>query len=140
MFFSNTITNRKARENRRLGNEEEVKRFMKLVQMFRAQAKATITLFLVGGVDVIANILIPVMYAVISVSVESNKRIYFERFLMHPIQFCLLLSHPVLYGLYMKKIRKRLPNCTTCLGQWTIRHNRVDILHQQGPTVMNATS
>ena len=136
-----TITNRKARENRRLGNEEEAKRFTKLVQVFQTQVKATITLFLVGGVDVIANIMIPVMYAVIYVSVEPNKIIYFEQFLMYPIQFCLLLSHPVLYGLYMKKIRKRLPNCTGCLGQWTIRHNRVGVLHQQqGPTVMNATS
>ena len=56
------LSNRKARENCRLGNEEEVKRFEKLVQLLRAQAKATITLFLIGGIDVIANILIPTLY------------------------------------------------------------------------------
>ena len=58
------ITNRKAKENQRLGNEEEMKKFKKLSQEIWAQAKATITIFLVGGIDVIANILYIVTYAV----------------------------------------------------------------------------
>ena len=71
-----TISNRKAKENERLGNEEEVKRFRKFVQEIRAQAKATITLLLVGGIDVMANILIPVIYTVIGTLVEPSKQNY----------------------------------------------------------------
>ena len=57
-----TLSNRKAAENQRLGNEEEVKKFKDLLQEVRAQVKANITLFLVGGIDVIANILQTVTY------------------------------------------------------------------------------
>ena len=125
-----TVSNRKAEENKRLGNEEEAKRFTKLVQVFRTQTKATITVFIVGGIDVIANILIPITYTVILLSLEPSERIYYEQFVMHPMQFCLLLSHPVLYGLFIKKIRKRLPiaRCTACLRRWIARHNRVGVL------------
>ena len=124
-----TISNRKAKENQRLGNEE--KRGKKLVQVFQEQAKATTMLFLVGGIDVIANILLPVTYVVLGRSVDPDKHIYFLQFLMHPIETGVLLSQILVYGLYMKKIRKRLPKCTTCHGQWTICHNRVGVLHQQ---------
>ena len=124
-----TISNRKAKENQRLGNEE--KRSKKLVQVFQERAKATTMLFLVGGIDVIANILLPVTYVVLGRSVDPDKHIYLLQFLMHPIETGVLLSQILVYGLYMKKIRKRLPKCTTCHGQWTIRHNRVGVLHQQ---------
>ena len=124
-----TISNRKAKENERLGNEEKGSK--KLLEVFRAQAKATTVLFLVGGIDVMADILLPVMYAVINTVVEPNKLIYTGPFLIYPIEMGVTLSQILAYGLYMKKIRKRLPKCTGCHGQWTIRHNRVVVLHQQ---------
>ena len=46
-----TLSNGKAAENQRLGNEDEAKNFKTLLQEVQAQAKATITLFLVGGID-----------------------------------------------------------------------------------------
>ena len=130
-----TVSNRKAKENERLGNEEEVKKFKKLRQLFWAQSKATITLLLVGGIDVIANMLIPLTYVVISVSVEEpSMKVYIEQFFLYPLKSALLLSHPLVYGLYMKKIRRRLPCCTAhCQCPWTTRHSRVTTLHQQPP-------
>ena len=107
-----TISNRKAKENERLGNEDEVKRFQKLLQLLCTQAKPTVTLLLIGGIDVIGNILIPFLYAAIGISVDLSKVVYFKHFLMYPLSMSLLLSHPLVYGLYMKKIRRRLPNCT----------------------------
>ena len=62
-----TITTRKAEENKRLGNEEE-KRLNKLVKTFQAQIKTTITLFLVGGIDVMADILLPIMYVAFGIT------------------------------------------------------------------------
>ena len=71
-----TLSNREAAENQRLGNEDKVKKFKDLLQEVRAQAKVTITLFLVGGIDAFANILQTVIYAVIETSVEPNKKMY----------------------------------------------------------------
>ena len=102
----------KAKENERLGNEDEVKRFQKLVQLLHRQAKPTITLLLVSGIDVIGNILIPFMYVAIAISVDPSKVVYFKHFLMYPLSMFLLASHSLVYGLYMKKIRRRLPSCT----------------------------
>lgn len=42
-----------------LRNEEVVKKFMKLQQELRSQVRAAITLFLVSGIDVLANLLLP---------------------------------------------------------------------------------
>ena len=124
------ITNRKARENDRLTNEE-AKRFEKLAQMLRAQVKPTVTLFLVGGIDVMANIMIPILYVVIGLSVKQLTKVYIEQFFLYPLRSSLLLSHPLVYGFYMKKIRDRFPNCMAWCYQRNIRNNRVVPLHQQ---------
>ena len=71
-----TILNRKATENQRLGNEEEVKRSKNRLQEVRAQAKASITLFIVGGIDVIANILQTILFLAIDALADPNNRVY----------------------------------------------------------------
>ena len=124
------ISNRKARENDRLGNEQ-MKRLERLVKLLRAQAKATITLFVVGGIDVVANILIPTLYVVIGLSVDPLTKVYIEQFFLYPLRSSLLLSHPLVYGLYMSKIRKRLPLCTVCERKWKTRRSKVVTLHRQ---------
>ena len=127
------ISNRKVKENERLGNEEEVKKSKKLLKEVQAQAKTTITVFVVGGIDIIASILLPIVYVLIGILVEPDNY-YIIQLLTHPLEACVLLSHPLLYGFYMKKIRRRIPLCTTynCHRRWIIhRHNRVGILHQQ---------
>ena len=134
------LSNRKAAENQRLGNEE-VKKFKTLLQEVRGQAKATITLFIVGGIDVIANILQTVIYVAIDALVEPNMKTYISMFSYQLIEACFYLSRTLVYGLYMKKIRNRLPNWMTCYRQWITRHNRVGILHQRPQrTVNNATN
>ena len=136
-----TISNRKAKENQRLGNEEEVKRFKNLLQEVRAQVNTTITLFIVGGIGVIGNILLPVIYVIIDTSVEPSKKVYVLRFSLQFIEACVFLSQILVYGYCTKKIRKRLPNCTIFHRQWFTRHNRVGIMHQRPePAVNNATT
>ena len=73
-----------------MGNEEEVKKFEKLLQELRAQVKATITLFLVGGIDILANMLLPGVYAAIDTWAGSNN-IYLIQFLTYPIEVCIIL-------------------------------------------------
>ena len=132
-----TLSNRKAAENQRLGNEEEVKKFKTLLQEVRGQAKATITLFIVCGIDVIANILQIVTFAAIEMLVEPNKKLYALIFSYALIGTCVFLSEIMVYGLYIKKIRNRLPNWMVCYRQWITRHNRVGILHQRTRAAVN---
>ena len=73
LYYQVTISNRKAEENQRLGNEEQVKKFKKFLKEIRAQAKPTMTLFLVGGIDILADVLLIFTYALINISLESNK-------------------------------------------------------------------
>ena len=135
-----TISNRKAAENQRLGIEK-AKRSKNLLQAVRAQAKATITLFIVGGIDVIANILQTVIYVAIDALVEPNMKTYISMFSYQLVETCFYLSRTLVYGFYIKKIRNRLPNWMVCYRQWITRHNRVGILHQQPQrTVNNATN
>ena len=131
------VSNKKAKENQRLGNEVEVKKFKKLSQEIRAQAKATITIFLVGGIDVIANILQVVAYAVTETLIGSNKKMYILIFSFQLMGTSFLLFRILMYGLYMKKIRNRLPNWMVCYRQWIARHNRVGILRQQPQVTIN---
>ena len=129
-LYKVVITNRKARENEEL-TTKEAKRFRNLAQMLRAQIKPTITLFLAGGVDVMANIMIPVLYLVIGFSVDPLTKVYIEQFFLYPLRSSLLLSHSLVYGFYMKRIRKRLPNCKAGCYQRNILKSRVVTLHQQ---------
>ena len=131
------ISNRKAAENERLGNQEEARRFKKLSKLSLVQSKATITLLLAGGIDAIANMLIPFAYVVISLSVQPNAKVYVEQFVLHPLRSALLLSHSLVYGLYMKKIRDRLPRCTVCQRQQSISHSRVTSLRQRARPIAN---
>ena len=111
LLYKVVISNRKAKKNNMLGNEEEAKRFQKLVQLLCAQVKPTTSLLLVGSVDVIGNILNSVIFImIIRVSVaEPNLALYLQHFLFYPTNTALLIFHPLEYALYMKKIRGRLP-------------------------------
>ena len=131
LYYTVIVSNRKAKENERLGNEEETKKFKKLIQLLRSQVKPTVTLLLVGGIDVIGNVLISSMYTTVKVSTQPNTTFYLERFLMYPINMSLLIFHPLVYGLYMKKIRNRLPKCVFCPRLWYTQRSRVVTLRRQ---------
>ena len=128
------VSNKKAKENQTLGNEqtEETKQLVKLAKLLRAQVKPTITLLLIGGIDIIGNLLITLVFVVTVSLLEYSERIYVRLLLVYPLSSFLLAAHPLVYGLYMKKIRRRLPSCTGCLQrQWTTRQSRVVTLHPQ---------
>ena len=131
LYYQVWVSNRKAKENERLGNEEEAKKFQKLIQLLRMQMKPTITLLIVGGIDVIGNVLIAFAYTTIKVSIEPNTSFYLEQFLMYPVSVSLLICHPLVYGLYMKKIRRRLPSCVSCPNMCATQRSRVVTLHRQ---------
>ena len=106
LHYKITISNRKAEENQRLGNEEQVKKFKKLLKEVRTQAKPTMTLFLVGGIDILADIFLTFAYAAIEAYVEPDKKLYVLRISFGVMEPCVFLSQILVYGCYMKKIRK----------------------------------
>ena len=79
------LSSRKAKENEKLGNEEEAKQFKKLSQLLHARVKPTITLVMVGGIDIIGNFIISLMYIAIKHCVRPNVSFYLEQFLMYSI-------------------------------------------------------
>ena len=125
LFYQVTKSNRKLKQNERLGCEEEAKGFTKLVQLFRSQSKTTTALLVVGGIDVVANIFIPIVYVAFSFSADGTTNIYLHQFLMYPIESSLLLSHSLTYGIYMKKIRRRLPRFNICQTLCPNHHSQV---------------
>ena len=109
-----------------------MKRSKNQLQEVRAQAKATITLFIVGGIDVIANILQTVLFLAIDALADPNNRVYLLLFSYILIESCFHLSRPLVYGLYINKIRNRLPSWMVCYQQLIIRrNNRVGIVNRQ---------
>ena len=102
------------------------------LQEVRAQAKAIITLFIVGSIDVIANILQTVLFLAIDALADPNNRVYLLPFTYILIDSCFHLSQALVYGLFIKKIRNRLPSWMVCYRQLIIRrNNRVGIVYRQ---------
>ena len=130
LYYKVYESNRKAKENERLGNEEEVRKFEKLIRLLRMQMKPTITLLLVGGIDVIGNVLISFLFTMLfTSSADPNTFHYLAQFLMDPLITSLSVCHPLVYGYYMKKIRNRLPKCA-CPRLWNTQRSKVVRLHQ----------
>ena len=109
----------------------KLKKFRKLLKEIRAQAKPTMTLFLVGGIDILTDILLTFAYAAIEAYVEPDKRLYVLQFSFEVMESCVFLSQILVYGYYTKKIWNRLPNWMVCYRRWFARRNSVGILHQQ---------
>ena len=137
LFHKVAESKRKARENKTQGNEEEATRFGKIMRLLRSQSKATITLSIVGGIDVVANIFICITYILLNHLAEDTVNIYIHEFLMYPIESAVLLSHSLTYGIYTKEIRARLPKLKICRRLWPTCPRRVS---QIVPTATNQSA
>jgi len=112
LFYKVHQSNKKAEENMRMGSsgEEETKRLNKLVQMLRLQTKTAISLLMLGGIEGISNVLVPVMHMLFK-RLGLTGELYATQFLSYIMHGCIRLSHSLIYGFYMKQIRERLPKC-----------------------------
>ena len=103
-------------------------RYAKLVQLLRSHLKPTITVLVVGGIDIIANTVLCNGYVKLSHSAEDTTNIDMEQFLMYPLESAVLLSHSLTYGIYMKEIRAGLPKIKICRRLWPMCPRRVNEL------------
>ena len=125
LFYKAAASKRKARKNKTHGNQEKTARYTKLVQLLRSHLKPTITVLVVGGIDVIANTVLCIRYVKLSHSAEDTTNIDMEQFLMYPLESAVLLSHSLTYGIYMKEIRAGLPKIKICQRPWPMCPRRV---------------
>ena len=132
LYYKVRQSNKKAEENMRTGSagQEETSRLNKLVKKLRSQTKTAITLLLLGGIDGIANVLIPLIHIVVISKLGPTGRLYAVQFLSYTLQSCVPISHSLVYGFYMKQIRQRLPQYNICRCLHYPRHSRVIVLNQ----------
>ena len=80
----------------------------RLVEILQEQIKPTLSVFIAGGVDGTLNILFVIIFIMASSDASSMASLYVVQFILMSVQLCQSLSHILSYGLYNKKIRKRL--------------------------------
>ena len=131
LFYKVHQSNKKAKENMRTGSsgEEETTRLKKLVQMLRLQTKTAISLLMLGGIEGIANILVPVLHASLR-RLAPTGELYAAHFLSYTMHSSIRLSHSLVYGMYMKQIRQKLPHYNICPCPQLPRRSRVIVLRQ----------
>ena len=128
-----TQSSRKTEENETLGNEEEARRHKTLTQLLKAKTGTTMTLILIASIDVIGNMLILLAHVVVIVSAGPNKEMYIKHFLLYPLKSTIVLLHPLVYGLCMKKIRRSPSYIYVACQQFYInycRKSEVIVLNQ----------
>ena len=75
LFYKAAASKRKARKNKTQGNQGKAVRYAKLVQLLRSHLKPTITVLVVGGIDVIANTVLCIGYVKLYHSAEDTNNI-----------------------------------------------------------------
>ena len=90
--------------------EEKVVRLGRLVGILREQLEPTIAVFIVGGVDVLLNVVFTILLGI--------------EFALVPLRFFQCLCHSLSFGLYKKEVRDKMCSCTG----WCPKHSRVVVL------------
>ena len=96
---------------RSAAEEEKVVRLGQLVDILREQLEPTLAVFIVGGVDVLLNLIFAIVLGVLS-QYSPKERILVYEFALVPLRFFQCLCHSLSFGFYKKKIREKMCSCT----------------------------
>ena len=134
LYVQITKSKQKLEENTRVhgrSDNEEIKQLKRTYYKFRNTLKTTFSLLILGGVDGIINLL--TMMAVIMNSLLSvSNTLYAFQFVAYPLLCIQLISHSLMYGMYMKPIRRRLCKCQLyrrLQRRLPLRPAKVTVLH-----------
>ena len=75
------------------------------------QARITFSLLILGGVDGIINLITIIVVIVMNRFFSISLALYGIQLVAYPLICVQLMSHSLLYGVYMKDIRRRLCKC-----------------------------
>ena len=79
-------------------------------EVLKSHIKPAVSVLLLGGLDRLFNLAVPVTHITLRLTLGNDSiiRLYFVEFLVQSIKWCQLLCHPLVYGIYMTAIRKKL--------------------------------
>ena len=129
-----TKSKRKLEENRRVhgrNDNEETKQLKRTYYKFQKQLKTTLSLLILGGVDGIINLL-TMMAVIMNRMLSVSNTLYAFQFVVYPLLCIQLISHSLMYGMYMKPIRRRLCKCQLyrrLQRRLPLRPAKVTVLH-----------
>ena len=102
----------------------------RLVDKLQEQLKPTLSVFIVGGIDGVFNLLFAIVYAVEAYyNVTPLTHIYIIDFVRTPIQVCQSLSHALSYGIYRDEVWHKLFNYI--LKLCPTKRSKVIVLNRQ---------
>ena len=134
LYYKILQSNKKLKENMRLHGESSTtaRRHVARRKNLHSQIKPTVSILLLGGMDGLINLLIPLLQIVFRLTLgnDSIARIYAIEFVIQPLKLVQLLCHPLVYGLYMTKIRRNIFNFELYYLIFG-RRSKVIVLNQQ---------
>ena len=109
LYYCTVQSNQKLHKNMRLdgGKQQEINRIKRTLHNLRMQAKPTISILILGGIDIILNALQSAIVAIALSHASGPTRSYLS-LISYLLDWCQLLSHSFVYGFYMKDIRRQL--------------------------------
>ena len=110
LYYCTVQYKKKLRENMRLDgrNQHEINRINRILHNLRMQVKPTISVLILGGIDIILNALQILFVWHIALSYASGATRSYLSLVSYLLEWCQLLSHSFVYGFYMKDIRRQL--------------------------------
>ena len=81
-----------------------------LVEILQEQLKPTISVFIVGGIDALFNLLF-ISLVVLRAFLPVNLQFYIVQLVGVPLQLCQAAAHPLAYGFYEKDIEEKIFTC-----------------------------
>ena len=89
----------------------ESKQLKRRHHKLQKQVKTTLSLLILGGVDGIINFITIMVVIIMARVLLESMILYVLQFVLYPFLYIQLMSHSLLYGVYMKDIRRRLCEC-----------------------------
>ena len=137
LYYTTVQSNKKLQQRLKLdGDAYEISRIRRLLHNLRMQAKPTLSLLILGGIDCVINILRSVTIILITAYIPSaiiSTRAYIFQ-VLSPLEWCRLISHSFVYGVYMKDIRMQLrkyPFYQRLQRMFTSKHGKVTVLRPE---------
>ena len=108
LFYITTQSNKRLLKNRNLNGREgnEINKAQRLLKALQLQAKPTASALILGGIDCAMVVLMVILFAVVDTPSFSNITSVYIFQMIYPIEWCQMLSHFFVYGIYMKDIRR----------------------------------
>ena len=134
LYYKVLQSNKRLEENMRLDGESSAttRRHAASRKNLRQHIKPTVSVLLLGGIDGLINLLVPMLQILFRFIFGNNSitRVCAVEFVIYPLQWVQLLSHPLVYGVYMTKIRQRIFDFELYYRIFS-RRSKVIVLNQQ---------